>query len=346
VVELAAMARSSFVVGRHWAKRLAWVGRSVGLLALPALLATCTSFEDLCSPQTASFNFFSRGDCVFTRTSFFQGHEWLTVLANREIEASIRYSDNAIGQIAEGNRRVDWPKELLVHMNDGVFSYISALTAYTDEPARQSWHFLLRENNTSEEATAEGQKRLRDLTWEAVRHARSNEARSLTAIGAANHLIQDSFSDAHTRRDPFNLQRPACIVKVKAYITRSPGFNTADIEYHGEPVADELDEDSPTAEDIRQETRDFEDVVKEGIGHTTSQDSIYRKGRDCHNPVDAGDVEACLSDPARRAKAATRDYLLLVGDLASKFAGMEGAEQPEAVAAVDAYIDLHLSMCP
>jgi hypothetical protein len=330
----------------EWRQRAKRLLGGLGLVALPALLATCTPFDDLCSPQTASFNFFSRGDCVFTRTTFFQGHEWLTMLANREIEAPLRYSDAAIGQIAEGNRRVDWPKELLVHMNDGVFAYISALTGYTDEPARQSWHFLLRERNTSEEATAEGQQRLRDLTWEAVRHARSNESRSLTAIGAANHLIQDSFSDAHTRRDTLNLEHPACIVKVKAYITRAPGFNTADIEYHGDPVVDELDRDSPADQDIRKETRDFQQAFKDGIGHTTSQDSIYRQGRDCHNPVDARDVENCLSDPARRAKAATRDYLLLVGDLASKFAGMEGADEPEAVAAVEAFIALHLSMCP
>ena len=50
----------------------------------------------------------------------------------------------------EGNRRVDWPKELLVHLNSSVASYIAALNEFTDRPENQKFHFLLTSSNTSE----------------------------------------------------------------------------------------------------------------------------------------------------------------------------------------------------
>ena len=63
------MHRSPFNLGR--------VAPWLGLLAL-----ACNDPTDLCAPTEGRLDFFSRGDCVFTRASFFAGHEWLTHFAN------------------------------------------------------------------------------------------------------------------------------------------------------------------------------------------------------------------------------------------------------------------------
>jgi hypothetical protein len=105
--------------------------------------------------------------------------------------------------------------------------------------------------------------------------------RALALIGQGSHVIQDSFSAAHAVRDP---ERGWCIVQVKAYIERAPGFRDKDLEFHG-------GHDGET------------------VGHTTHQDSIYRKGRDCRDPSQASVVESCLNVEAQQARLATRDYL-------------------------------------
>src|SRR5690349_8965437 len=85
-------------------------------VAIPLLLSGCADPFDLCTPQSASLAFFSKGDCVLTRARFFQGHEWLSYFGNRDLDDGERFSTSEIAAISEGNRRVDWPKEMLVHM--------------------------------------------------------------------------------------------------------------------------------------------------------------------------------------------------------------------------------------
>src|SRR6187402_2385848 len=103
----------------------------------------CTSVLDLCTPTESRLGFFSKGDCAITRASFFQGHEWLTWFGNRDLPQNEQFSDGEVHTIAEGNRRVDWPKEMLIHLNNGVVAYTLALTAYTNRPENQRDHFLL-----------------------------------------------------------------------------------------------------------------------------------------------------------------------------------------------------------
>ena len=144
--------------------------------------------------------------------------------------------------------------------------------------------------------------------------------RALTLVGKACHTIQDSFSAAHTVREPHNPELPWCIRKVKAYIERAPGFDTPDIEYHGAHPSD-------------------------GIGHTTTEDSIYREGRDCHEPTTAADVERCLSDTAARTRIGTRDYLGLIRQLIAL--GPDDEERDTRVAAeIDRFAAQHLELCP
>lgn len=313
----------------------------LGLFATLPALTTCSAPLDLCSPQTANYAFFSKGDCVFTRSSTFQGHEWLTVLGNRRLDAAHRFTEEESAKIAEGNRRVDWPKEVLVNMNSGVVSYMSALTRYTNEPGRQVDHFLLTDRNTQEEALAGAQDRLRALTAEAVRYATSDAERAYVAIGRANHLIQDSYSNAHSRRDVDNPTSPACVLKIKAYIARAPGFATPDIEYHGDPERDDDDD-----HDDENESASDDSLLVEGIGHTTTQDSIYREGRECRAPDTAAGVEACLSDAAKRARDASADYLAMVGDLQRSTAGSDLAAPSAGHDALEQFIAKHFSRCP
>lgn len=257
---------------------------------------------------------------MLTRAGFFQGHEWITYFGNADLDASDRFTDEEARKIAEGNRRVDWPKELLVHMNTSVLSYAHALTEYTDRPENQRLHFLLTDKNDSEEAARDSLDEIRSASIEAIELWNFNRDRALALIGRANHIVQDSFSAAHAVRD---VERDWCIVKVKAYIPRAPGFQTSDIEFHGGNSDDT-------------------------IGHTTTQDSIYRAGRDCHEPDGVERVEACLSETAQRARLATRDYLRVVREATGRYIA-DDAESPDPAGALgedfEAFITTHFSFC-
>jgi hypothetical protein len=289
-------------------------------LALALLTARCTNPLDLCAPTESKLGFFSKGDCVFTRASFFQGHEWLSWFGNRDLPAEDRFSPAEIQTIAEGNRRVDWPKELLVHLNNSVIAYTNAVLAHTARPENQRLHFLLDDKNDSAQAAADSRAEIARLSRQAARDWNRDRTRALTLIGKANHVLQDSFSEAHTVRDQLHTEHPWCIIKVKAYLARAAGHDGPEIEYHGSDGS-------------------------EGVGHTTTQDSIYRPGRDCHEPTATEQVESCLSETATRARLATRDYLALVRR--AIVSGLDGAELDALVdAELEKYGALHLELCP
>jgi hypothetical protein len=273
-------------------RKSSWLATAYSLLLLgfASLTVQCGGDFDVCAPTEARLGFFSKGDCLVTRASFFQGHEWLTWLGNLDLPESGRFSVEEARAIAEGNRRVDWPQELLVHLNNGVPAYLSALTRYTDRPENQKFHFLLSDRNDTVGAFAEAFAELERLTLRTAELWSTERERALTLIGRAQHLLQDSFSEAHSVREPENLQAPWCVRTIKAYVERDRDFRTADILYHG---ADEGDKGVT-------------------IGHTTPQDSVYRPGRDCHEPTDRAVVEGCLSATATRARLASRDHLDMI----------------------------------
>jgi hypothetical protein len=285
--------------------------------ALPCALVGCADPFDLCTPQSANFAFFSKGDCVLTRAQFFQGHEWITHFGNKDLEEGARFPAEEIAAISEGNRRVDWPKEMLVHMNNGILAYISAVTEHTDRPENQRLHFLLTDRNDSAEAAADSRDAMTVATLEALEKWNANRARALALLGRANHILQDSFSPAHTVRDE---SRDFCIVKVKSFIDRADGFDTPDIEYHG------------TSSDT--------------IGHTTSLDSIYLEGRDCHEPTSEASVESCLSEPAKRARVATTGYFQVTKQLIARTTAGEDVTRTEVETAFADYYGSMLSLCP
>ncbi|MBE7486016.1 MAG: hypothetical protein HS104_39360 [Polyangiaceae bacterium] len=301
-------------------------------MALAVTTGTCVNPTDICTPQEADLGFFSKGDCVMTRSSFFQGHEWLTSFANDALPPDDRFTREEVHAIAEGNRRVDWPKELLVHLNAGVYSYVRALTEYTDRNEVQRMHFLLTDTNQSAEAARDANETVRALTRAAARDWIPARARALSELGKASHVIQDSFSDAHTFRDRDHASRPWCIQRVKAFRPRKAGYERytdgAEVLFHGgstDAHGNSLSEDS--------------------IGHTTTKDSIYRPGRDCNDPTTPGAVEACLNDFAKRARDATRDYLSLARRVVRTPAS--GADLDAVVdQEIDAFITEHLSLCP
>ena len=141
-------------------------------------------------------------------------------------------------------------------------------------------------------------------------------SRALFLIGRVNHILQDSYSHAHAVREPDN---GWCIRKVKAYLRRAPGYDTPDIEYHG--------------------------AKDDTVGHATSADSIYREGRDCHEPETRREVEECLSEEAQQGRLATRDYLALVRRAVRE--ALEGSSSEEAVNDhFELYVAEHFQMCP
>ena len=289
-------------------------------VALAAWMIRCSSPIELCLPTETRLGFFSQGDCDLTNASFFRGHEWLSFFGNRDLPDDDRFTDDEIRQIAEGNRRVDWPKELLVHLNSSLLAYVNALTEHVDRPENQKLHFLLTDRNTSPEAVEEARVELERVSREAVEKWTADRLRALALIGQGNHLVQDAYSEAHAVHEPGNPDAPWCVRKVKAYIERADGFDSPDIEYHGGDGGD-------------------------GVGHATSLDSIYRPGRDCHEPTDAAQVEACLSSSAQRARLVTRDYLAAVRRILA--ARLEGAERDALVTReIGTFMDQHLRMCP
>ena len=301
-------------------------------MTVAVLTATCSNPLDICSPQESDLSFFSKGDCIMTRSSFFQGHEWLTVFGNADLPADDRFSPSEIHAIAEGNRRVDWPKELLVHLNVSLFAYISAVTEYTDRNDVQKLHFLLTDANGSREAAADSQAAIREFTKAAARDWIANRARALAFLGKANHILQDSFSEAHTFREREHAERPWCIVRVKSFTPRRDGHETyadgSPVLFHGGSTDD-----------------DGNRLTDDSIGHTTTEDSIYREGRDCNDPTTRGHIENCLNDHAQRARLATKDYLAAVRRILK---GAASVVDPDALVdqEIDAHITEHLSLCP
>jgi len=289
--------------------------RGAALLSIALLCGGCADLE-LCPPRTWTAGFLSQGDCLLTRADAFGGHEWLTDLANRELrdaDGRPSFVESEIKTVIEGNRRVDFPKSLLIHLSNSVVAYADALSKYHDLPEHQARHFLLDDRNSSPEAAAESHAHMQDLSQEAVELWEQDRVRALTLIGQACHTLQDSYSPAHARRDMDDSGR--CVVKLKAYLKRAPGFLSDDIEFHG-----------GTEEDT--------------VGHITPLDSIYREGRDCRNPDGRAAVKGCLSTHAELAIEATSAYLEAMLDLLRSDAPPEMVEER-----IEAYLDRYMSLC-
>jgi hypothetical protein len=290
------MTRPAGLGGAHRAPRCR------GALAAAFLLALgCEHPEDICAPVNDRIGFFSQGDCIFTRARFFRGHEWLTHFGNAELDAGDRFDDTEVQWMARGNRRVDYPQELLVQLDNGVLSYVDALMERTERPEEQPHHFLLGASDSEVDAAQVARQHVLHTTVRALESWPDERVRALTLLGQAQHTVQDSFSPAHTvRKDAPNFGSlpsdgapgPAgsapcrgtcgCIERVKAYLRRDEEFREG-ILYHG--------------------------TEYDTIGHITTEDSIYREGRDCHRPTDEQQVFGCLNRFARQAALGTMGYL-------------------------------------
>src|SRR5690606_7783419 len=150
--------------------------------------------------------------------------EWITVLANDDLPEERRFATREIEDVVEGNRRVDWPKELLVHMAHSVVAYANAATELQDRPENQPLHFLLGPDNDSAEALGLARDVIRTKTKDALEVWTTDRVVALTHLGEACHTIQDSFSRAHAVREPETRELPWCVRHVKAYLSRAPGF--------------------------------------------------------------------------------------------------------------------------
>jgi hypothetical protein len=291
---------------------VAGIPARIALVPLGLLLAPCANPLDLCPPEEARAAFFARGDCIVTDGPVFGAHRWITELANEDLPESDRFTEPELDLVIDGNRRQDWPKELLVHLNTGFVAYFDALVQHTNAPENQADHFLLADRDTPADVAAEAGSRFRRWTREAVEAWTSDPPGALTRVGKACHMLQDSYSTAHTRRDPTS----GCIVTVKAYIRRAPGFLTEDIEFHGGEAGSM-------------------------VGHSTPEDSLFHGTEECRNPRTREEIEACIQDSATEARRATADYFALLRELLARDAWDETSE-----ATLDSFIARRLSLCP
>jgi hypothetical protein len=332
----------------RWARSTSDVlRRAAQVLALAAAVASCERPEDICSPVSDRIGFFSQGDCIFTRARFFRGHEWLTYFGNRELADVERFDDAEVQWMALGNRRVDYPKELLVHLDNGVLAYVDALLDRTEQPEEQPHHFLLGGNDSERGAADAARAHILETSERALRLWASDRVRALTLLGQAQHTVQDSFSPAHTVRRgdvpnygvlPSDVALAVelgaggeagpppetcrgecgCISRVKAYLRRDAEFREG-ILYHG------------TAFDT--------------IGHTTTEDSIYRQGRECHRPLEEGNVFDCLNAYARQGVLGTMAFLRWVrGEIQAGNVG-DGLSRERLRDGFDAFVSEHLRSC-
>jgi hypothetical protein len=321
--------------------------RAVLALSLAGASAGCEQPEDICSPVSDRIGFFSQGDCIFTRARFFRGHEWLTYFGNRELAEAERFDESEVQWMALGNRRVDYPKELLVHLDNGVLAYVNALMDRTERPEEQPHHFLLGGNDSESAAADAAREHILDVTEEALRLWSSDRVRALTLLGQAQHTVQDSFSPAHTLRRgdvpnygvlPSDIALAAelgaggeagplpdtcrgecgCIERVKAYLRRDAEYREG-ILYHG--------------------------TEADTIGHITTEDSIYRQGRDCHRPLDERDVFDCLNVHARQGVLGTMAFLRWVrGELSDGNVG-DGVSRERLRLGFDPFVGDYLRSC-
>jgi hypothetical protein len=306
-----------------------------GAVGAALLASDCVDPLDICAPIGGRIGFFSQGDCVLTRASFFRGHEWLTFFGNEQVSGPDRFAPDEVQQIANGNRRVDWPEELLVHLDNGVYAYLSALIRHTDREGVQPLHFLLGATNSEEEAVDAARDAVLASTREALELWPRNRARALARLGRAHHTIQDSFSAAHTVRDTdydeFGTSacrgRCGCIERVKAYRARGRDHR-AGVLFHG--GRDDLD---------------AEEISGDNIGHSTPEDSIYEAHRGCRSPQRRESVWGCLTPESLAAAAATAEHLTLIRRQLG--AGNTGSDLDEELLLDDfeRFVDDHLSMC-
>ncbi len=316
-------------------------------LAMAGVGVACEQPADICAPIDDRIGFFSQGDCVFTRAPFFRGHEWITYFGNQQLGDADQFGPEQVQWMALGNRRVDYPKELLVHLDNGVLAYVHSLTAHTARPEVQPHHFLLSVRDSEKEAADTSRKHILERTREAMELWPTNRTRALTLLGQAQHAVQDSFSAAHTVRrsdSPLFGATPtealvladagetgpptagvapcrgecSCIERVKAYIRRDPEYRKG-VLYHG------TDDDT--------------------VGHITSQDSIYRAGRDCHRPESAEEVWDCLDQHARQGVQGTAAYLLFVRRMLQEGNVGGALEQERFDLAFEAFAREHLTFC-
>jgi hypothetical protein len=280
-----------------------------------AFAPTCSAPE-LCVPQEGTVGFFSQGDCALTKRGAFRGHEWITLLGSRDVPEARRLPDDDVNAIIEGNRRVDWPKELLVHLAHSVVAYSQAATELQDRPEKQPLHFLLGPDNDSVDAVELAREAIRVRTREAASLWASEHVVALTRVGEVCHTVQDSFSAAHSDRNRESTTHPWCVRSVKAYLKRAPGFELPGDRYHGGQSGDT-------------------------IGHITTLDSIYLTADECSDPRTVPAVEGCLSDEAQRARLATKDYLALVSDVVRR-----GQGDADVDAALARFFEAHIALCP
>ena len=328
-------------------------------IASALVLNSCLlDVAEACAPVEDRIGFFSQGDCAFSNAPFFRGHEWISYFGNQQLSSADQFNDAEVQQMATGNRRVDYPKELLIHLDNGILAYTSALFEYTDRAEVQPMHFLLNDTNTEREAAQAAREQILATTVEALSLWNRERGRALTLIGQAHHTLQDSFSPAHTvrRQDPdlYGLSfdeavqfldsaegrarndlplggrelepdvvpcigECSCIQRVKAFMPRAEGHQEG-VLFHGSDGDD-------------------------NSGHLTTQDSIYRVGRDCHEPDTAAEVRSCLDEHARQAVQATAAYLRLVRRLVRDGIIEQEATQQSVQEEFDAFSRAHLSFC-
>lgn len=266
------------------------------------LASDCSVPNGLCSPVTGRVGFFSQGDCIYSRSSFFQGHEWLTFFGNDSLPEDQRFASAEVRRIANGNRRVDWPSEMLVHLDNGIIAYRDAMLRFTDLEENQPVHFLLGEFNSEQEAISASREVLYESTRDALEAWVVNRDRALALLGRANHTLQDSFSNAHSVRNEAHTDfgtpeckgRCGCIERIKAYRPRGKN-KRAGILFHGGRA-----------------NLDFDEEPSDDIGHTTPEDSIYEVDRECRNPSGQRAVRKCLRTTALAAVVATSSYFALI----------------------------------
>jgi hypothetical protein len=209
--------------------------------------------------------------------------------------------------LVHGNFATDFPNQARV-LNLSDFWNIPSF-GYAENPKSQVFHFLRNYKNSVTVASAretcyQSREAIKYATQEAVKAWRAGErTKALFLMGHVTHIIQDSFSTAHTHR--LNAQN---------------NYNLADVCFYGNDMGRKINDPSgrnqPTCFHAATDGRDAIWNITDEQRKVTASEWPHEGSIQCDKasgyPETEDQKRNCLKHEARLARLATEKYLYLV----------------------------------
>lgn len=212
--------------------------------------------------------------------------------------------------VIHGNFATDFPKQTKV-MNLGSFWNIKHISDFENKD-NQVLHFLRNYKDNVTLASAfdtcvKARENIKYVTAEALKAWQAQDPnKALFLIGHALHMIQDSFSPAHTQRDD-----------------EAHNYNIKNVCFYGVQMSEKMDMNSRqgrkknlcyhSAPDSKDAIWNFKrSQYKEALSNWGSAEKVTECDRVDQYPETEEGKQSCLKSEARLAKLATEKYLFII----------------------------------